>query len=322
MRNGIAVAGTVLVDKINVISAYPNSGNLTKILSVKKSTGGNIPNVGIDLKKICSSLPVLAIGRVGDDDDGRFILKVLSDNGLDVGGITLSKTQNTSFTDVMSVSRGERTFFTYMGACGEFGVDDFDFDSLDVKMLHLGYFLLLDKIDQGDGEVVLKRAKEKGIKTSIDVVSENSDRYKIVIPCLKYTDNLIINEIEASKIAGIEFTGNNLDKIAKKLLDYGVNERVIIHLPAYAVCLNKNGEFTIVPSLEIPRDFIKGTTGAGDAFCAGSLFGIYNNYTDKEILEFASMCAGVSLSSVDAVSGLCSHDKIVDICKKFNRKSM
>ncbi len=322
MRKGIAVAGTVLVDKINVINAYPNSGNLTKILSVEKSTGGNIPNVGIDLKKISKDLPVFAIGKVGDDDDGRFIAKTLCDNWLDVSGLTISKTENTSFTDVMSVSGGERTFFTYMGACGEFGYNDFDFDNLSAKMLHLGYFLLLDKIDQGDGEIILKKAQELGVKTSIDVVSENSDRYKLVIPCLKYTDNLIINEIEASKIAGIEYNGSNLHEIAKKLLDYGVKERVIIHLPTYALSLSKSGELTIVPSLEIPKDFIKGTTGAGDAFCAGALFGIYNDYTDKEILEFASMCAGVSLRTVDAVSGLASKEEIIEICKKFNRKKI
>lgn len=320
MRNGIAVAGTVLVDKINVISAYPKSGNLTKILSVEKSTGGNIPNVGIDLKKICPSLPVYAIGKVGDDDDGRFIIKVLSDNGLDASGITVSKTQNTSFTDVMSVSGGERTFFTYMGACGEFGEKDIDFDNLNAKMLHLGYFLLLDKIDQGDGEKILKRAKELGIKTSIDVVSENSDRYKLVIPCLKYTDNLIINEIEASKIAGIEYNGKNVKEIAEKLISLGVKDRVIIHMPSYAVSLNSNGDYTVVPSLDIPKDFVKGTTGAGDAFCAGSLYSIYNGYSDKEILEFASMCAGVSLSTVDAVSGLTTKEEILDICKTFKRK--
>ena len=322
MRKGIAVLGTLLVDKINVINAYPRVGNLTKILSVEMSTGGNIPNVGIDLKKICPDLPVYAIGKVGADADGEFLTKTLSENGLDVSGVTISKTQNTSFTDVMSVYGGERTFFTYMGACAEFGADDVDFTTLNAKMLHLGYFLLLDKIDSGDGEKILKKASELGIKTSIDLVSENSDRYKIVIPCLKYTDNLIVNEIEASKIAEIEYNGNNLFDIAKKLLYYGVRERVIIHLPSLAVCLNKNGEFAVVPSLDIPKDFIKGSTGAGDAFCAGALFGIYNGYSDKEILEFASMSAGVSLRTVDAVSGLASKEEILNICRGFKRKEI
>jgi sugar/nucleoside kinase (ribokinase family) len=114
----------------------------------------------------------------------------------------------------MSEVGGQRTFFTYPGASAEFGYDDVKFDTLP-SMLHLGYFLLLEKIDAGDGLRILKEAKERGITTSIDLVSENSDRYSLVLPCLKYTDNLIINEVEAGKLTGIEPTNENLPKIAK-----------------------------------------------------------------------------------------------------------
>ena len=48
MKSGIAVAGSILVDEINEISAYPNAGELTKIRSLKKSVGGCVPNVAID----------------------------------------------------------------------------------------------------------------------------------------------------------------------------------------------------------------------------------------------------------------------------------
>ena len=51
-RNGIAVAGTILLDKINEISAYPQCGELTKIQNVSFAVGGCVPNVAIDLKKI------------------------------------------------------------------------------------------------------------------------------------------------------------------------------------------------------------------------------------------------------------------------------
>lgn len=64
MKKGIAVAGTILVDKLNEISAYPNVGELTKITRVGKSVGGCVPNVSVDLKKICPALPVKAFGRI------------------------------------------------------------------------------------------------------------------------------------------------------------------------------------------------------------------------------------------------------------------
>ncbi|MBE5752832.1 MAG: carbohydrate kinase family protein [Clostridiales bacterium] len=320
MKDGIAIAGSILVDKINEISAYPNVGELTKIRSVKKAVGGCVPNVAIDLKKMAKDLTVKAVGKIGVDEEGEFVKKALAKDGVDVSGIVLGA-EKTSFTEVMSVTGGQRTFFTYAGASADFGLADVDFTALNVKMLHLGYFLLLDKVDNGDGEKMLKKAKELGVKTSIDLVSENSDRYSIVLPCLKYTDNLIINETEAGQLVGVEPTRENLRLIAEKLKAYGVTERVIIHTPDLGICLSENG-FTCVPSYSLPNGFIKGTTGAGDAFCAGALLGIYKGWSDKEILEFSSATAVMALSEADAVSGMRSEEEIREFCKNFRRKEI
>ena len=320
MKSGIVIAGSILVDKLNEISAYPKVGELTKIHSVKKAVGGCVPNVAIDLKRICPDLIVKAVGKIGNDEEGEFVTSVLKENSVTTEDIKLGQ-DKTSFTEVMSITGGQRTFFTYAGASADFGVDDVDLDALNVKMLHLGYFLLLDKMDNGDGLKLLKQAQEKGIKTSIDLVSENSDRYSLVLPCLQYTDNLIINEVEAGQLTGIEPKRENLREMAEKLKAYGVKERVIIHTPELGVCLSENG-FEVVPSYELPRDFIQGTTGAGDAFCAGTLLGIYKGWTDKEILEFGSASAVMALSNVDAISGMRTEEEIKEFCKDFKRKKI
>ena len=320
MKNGIAIAGSILVDNINEISAYPQAGELTKIKGVQKSVGGCVPNVAIDLKRICPDLIVKAVGKIGADENGEYVKEVLSKNGVEIEDISVG-TNKTSFTEVMSVTGGQRTFFTYAGASSDFGVNDVPMSALNVKMLHLGYFLLLDKIDNGDGELLLKKAKEQGVKTSIDLVSENSDRYSLVLPCLKYVDNLIINEVEAGALTGIEPKSENLVKIAQKLKACGVSERVIIHTPEMGVCVSEKG-VECVPSYALPDNFLVGTTGAGDAFCAGALFGIYQNKTDKEILEFASAVAVAALSSADATSGLREEKEIQELCKGFKRKEI
>lgn len=320
MKKGIAVAGSILVDKINEISAYPQAGELTKIKSVQKSVGGCVPNVAIDLKRICPDLTVKAVGKVGKDENGEYVKEVLSANGVDVANVSVGK-DKTSFTEVMSVTGGQRTFFTYPGASADFGADDVGRDALNVKMLHLGYFLLLDKIDGGDGEKLLKIARENNVKTSIDLVSENSDRYALVLPCLKYVDNLIINEMEAGALTGIEPKKENLVQIANKLKEYGVAERVIIHTPEIGVCVSEHG-VELVPAYALPENFIVGTTGAGDAFCAGALLGIYQEKTDREILEFASAAAVAALSQADATSGLCTVDEIKKLCNQFKRKEL
>ena len=320
MKSGIAVAGSILVDEINEISAYPQAGELTKINSVQKSVGGCVPNVAIDLKRLCPDLIVKAVGKVGADENGKYVNDVLFENSVDIENVSIG-TDKTSFTQVMSVTGGQRTFFTYAGASADFGKNDVPMSALNVKMFHLGYFLLLDKIDDGDGEKILKAAQEVGVKTSIDLVSENSDRYSIVLPCLKYVDNLIINEVEAGALTGIEPIKENLRAITEKLMFHGVKERIIIHTPELGVCLSKDG-FTCVPSYNLPKDFIVGTTGAGDAFCAGALLGIYQGKSNKEILEFASASAVAALSSTDATSGLRTEQEINELCKSLKRKEI
>lgn len=320
MKEGIAVVGTILVDSINEISAYPQAGELTKIKSVQKAVGGCVPNVAIDLKRLSPETIIKAVGKIGKDENGEYVKSVLSQNGVDISSVVIGE-DKTSFTEVMSVTGGQRTFFTYAGASADFGVEDVDLDGLNVKMLHLGYFLLLDKIDNGDGEKLLKLAKEQGIKTSIDLVSENSNRYSLVLPCLKYVDNLIINEVEAGALTGIEPKKENLVQIAQKLKEYGVAERVIIHTPEIGVCVSNTG-VELVPAYALPKNFIVGTTGAGDAFCAGALLGIYQNKTDKEILEFASAAAVAALSKADATSGLCTEEEIKELCKNLKRKEI
>lgn len=318
MKSGIAVAGSILVDEINEISAYPRAGELTKIKNAQKSVGGCVPNVAIDLKRLCPNLMVKSVGKVGADENGEYVKKVLSQNGVDVENVSVGA-EKTSFTQVMSVTGGQRTFFTYAGASADFGEKDVSMSALNVKMLHLGYFLLLDKIDNGDGEKILKAAQEAGVKTSIDLVSENSDRYSLVVPCLKYVDNLIINEVEAGKICGIDPLEGNLPEIAKTLKSMGVRERVIIHTPDLGLCYSENA-MCMVHSYKLPDGYIQGTTGAGDAFCAGALLGIYEEVSDVEILSMATVAATGALSTADATSGLKTYAELQEGCKDFKRK--
>ena len=320
-KKSIAVAGTVIVDRINEISAYPKSGELTQILGIQKAIGGCVPNVALDLKKICPALPVRVFGRVGEDEDGRYVRQTLTEGGLDVTGLLTDPAAPTSFTEVMSVTGGQRTFFTYSGASAAFGTEDVNFGEDLPEILHLGYFLLLQKVDDGDGLQILKNAKAQGICTSIDMVSENSNRYDLVKPCLPYTDYLIINELEAGMLTEMEPTNQNLPTIARKLREMGVRKKVIIHKPDCAVCLSDAG-LTKIPSYALPAGYIKGTTGAGDAFCAGALYGIYENWPDQQILEFASASAVMALGSADATSGLVEEQAIQAFCSQFSRQSM
>ena len=127
--------------------------------------------------------------------------------------------------------------------------------------------------------------------------------------------------MEAGKLTAIDPAAENLEKIARRLKEMGVRKKVIIHQPDRSVCLSDEG-FTCVPSYSLPDGFIKGTTGAGDAFCAGALMGIYHGWQDRKILEFASAVAAVALHSPDATGGLKTKEETEAFCAGFARQEM
>lgn len=301
----IIVAGSILVDKINGIDAYPKAGELTQIRSLARAAGGLVPNTGSDIRLLAPDIPVFAFGAVGDDDEGRSAREMLTKVGLDVSGVKTDSSAVTSFTDVMSVIGGERTFFTYPGASANWGFEDFPFDKVAKEdIVLLGYFLLLDKIDRGDGLKILKKLKELGAETAIDLVTENSDRYALVRECLPFVDYLIVNEIEASRICGKDLPD---EALCEELLNLGVLKRVIIHRSEKGTTLVRGGTPVVRPSFKLPPGFIKGKTGAGDAYCAGSLVGIYRGLPDEKILELGTLGAIGALSAPGATEGVKSE---------------
>lgn len=316
-KMGIAVAGTVIVDRINEIAAYPQSGELTQIVSVQKALGGCVPNVAMDLKRICPALSVRVFGRVGKDADGEYVRRVLGEANIDISGLQTDDGASTSFTEVMSVIGGQRTFFSYAGANAAFGKEDILFGDTLPDILHMGYFLLLQKIDKGDGVEILKAAKTKGVRTSIDLVSENSDRYALVKPCLPYTDYLVINELEAQRLSGVplrEENGalleENLPAALKALKQMGVSAWVVIHCPEAGFGMDEKDVFYEVPSLKLPAGYIKGTVGAGDAFCAGILYAAAMGKDMGWALKFGACTAAASLRAVGASEGVSSAEEI------------
>ena len=318
-RNGIAVAGNILTDEVKVIESFPEKGMLVNITAMSRAVGGSVPNTIISLAKIDPTLPLSAIGRRGDDEGGRYAEGEMQRCGVDTSGVLVDPTAPTGFSDVMTLrGTGERTFFHHRGANARFVPEDIPLDTLTCRMLHLAYIHLLDGFDAPDAEYgttlarFLKAAQERGIATSIDVVSSLNEQFAPVVKAaLPYTDNAIMNEIEACGVSGLpardgdgKLILENIRATMEQLMACGVGQRVIIHCPEAGFCLNRDGEFTVVPSLKLPAGYIKGTVGAGDSFCAGCLYGIYRSFTDAEILEFASGAAACNLAAEDSVSGM------------------
>ncbi len=331
--NGITIAGNIIVDVVNIIDVYPRKNMLVDIYSSKKAVGGCVCNTIIDIAKIDPSMKLTALGKVGNDGYGDYALDVMKSNGINIDKITRSTT-GTSYTQVMTEKdSGDRTFFTYKGANSDFDIDDVDVEALDCRMFHAGYILLLDKFDEADEEYgtrmarLLDRVQKRGIKTSIDVISEEGTRFREkVVPALKYCDYAILNETESCAVTGLEERNadgtlniENIKATMEKFLEYGVKEAVIVHSAEAGFMLEAGGNFTYVKSLKIDKSLIKGSTGAGDAYCGACLYGIHNGYESKRLLEFASCAAAASLFESDSVSGMKCKAEIEKMNEEFER---
>lgn len=330
-RTGITCGGNLIIDHVKLVDVWPDEGMLSFILEEHRATGGCAQNVLIDLARLETEIPLAGVGLVGDDDDGSYMLEQMKEHGIDTGRIRTLQDVASSYTDVVTVEKtGNRTFFHHKGANNHLDAQHFDFSGEKARIFHAGYILLLDGLDAPDPEFgtrmarVLKAARDAGCRTSVDVVSESSYRFeKLVLPALEYTDYLIVNEIEAGRTAGFkvrdksgDLNTGNLRSTLETLRGKGSLELVCIHFPEGAYGARRDGKPVFVPSHRMPDGSIKGTVGAGDAFCAGMLYGLHEEWDLERTMRFANAMAGVCLEGRDASSGMKPMDYVLRFMEK------
>lgn len=334
MRNGILVGGNWIIDLVKIIDVFPGEEKLANILAEYSSNGGSAYNVIKNLARLRVDFPLSAIGLVGDDERGRKIINECTDLGVNTDQLRVTCKSATSYTDVMSVqSVGKRTFFHYRGANALLDTCDFSLNNSE-KIFHLGYLLLLDRLDTigpnglTGAATILAEAKSKGFITTIDLVSENDCRFSTIVPlALPFVDIIFVNEFEAEMLSGLSgllHEGKvNLEKCyeaAATILEMGVNEWVLVHFPMGAIGLSKTGGKIFQSSLDVPANQIMGCVGAGDAFAAGVLIGIHNN-CDMQISLFYGVCVAAScLFQATSSDGILPLHETLSLAKKYGLK--
>ncbi len=327
---GITGAGNWILDWTKTIDIYPQQDTLANILLQESNNGGAAYNVLKDLAKLGAPFPLRGIGLIGDDEAGAYILEDCRKSGIDTDGLTVHESASTSYTDVMLVKdTGRRTFFHHRGANAYLDISHFNFDKIQSRILHLGYLLLLDRLDEflddnrTRASILLNRAKEGGMITSVDLVSESRDRFKtIVAPSLPYIDYLFLNEYEASKLTGIDLTSGSTDhrayeKALEKIFSGGILNWVILHFPDGVIARNREGNLLFKGSLILPENMIIGTTGAGDAFAAGALYGIHENWNMEQCIELGICAAAASLTHASCSDGIHPYNECLELKEKY-----
>jgi sugar/nucleoside kinase (ribokinase family) len=329
-RRGILAGGNWIIDHVKIIDAWPVQDALASILWQSSSNGGAPYNVLKNLARLGASFPLEAVGLVGDDENGRTILADCHAHHIDIRQLRTTSVAATSYTDVMTVEgTGRRTFFHQRGANAHLDVEHFDFSQTSARLFHFGYLLLLDQLDLlVDGRPraveVLRRARAAGLSTSIDCVSEDSQRFRAVIaPVLPWVDLFFANDFEAEKTTGIALRRGDsihpaaVEQAARLLLDAGVQSWVAIHFPEAVYARDVHGHGLWQPSLRIPPGAIAGAAGAGDALVAGVLFGVHEGWPMAECLRLGVCAAAGSLFDPTCSAGVLPVEQCLALAQHY-----
>lgn len=329
-KTGIAVAGSLIADTFYKIDTYPKQGLLTNIRDTVSHVGGT-GNLILDLAKLDADLPVKVSAVIGEGSNGRMIKRKLGEfQNIDLRNVTQKGRSSTTLV-MDALDTRQRTFFFQAAASDIYEEKYIDWEIIDAKIFHLEYLLLMKKVDAWDSEFgthgarILHDARARGMKTSIDAVSEQGSRASAVVSAaLKYTDYCSINEVEAEAATGLCLTAlEGIDEVKvkealRRLAGMGVSEWAVIHSPTCGYgydCREK--QFVKVPSLSLPEGYIKGSNGAGDAYCSGILYGAYKGKTLQEAMELGTACAACSLSETNGTDGMRTYREVMEVYQKM-----
>jgi len=330
-RSGILAAGNWIVDHVKLIDTWPSEETLAIIGRETQGMGGAPPNVLAGLARLGAKFPLSGAGIVGYDAAGDWILEQCAKLGIDTGLIIRTHEGPTSYTDVMNVERtGRRTFFHQRGVNALLGPESIYLASSSAKLFHLGYLLLLDRLDQPGkskgtaAAELLDSASRLDFITSVDVVSEESNRYpRIVLPALPHVDLVFLNEFEAGHVFSTEIRVNGkidsseLLKTAHALISAGIRQWVVIHFPEGVLAVSHQSKTIFQPSVRLPGEKIIGSTGAGDAIAAGILLGFHEDLPMERCLEIGVCAAAASLRHPSATEGIEAVEECLRLGQEF-----
>jgi len=300
--------GNALVDALNILK----SDDLLKELGLPKGsmqlvdaeTSANIQKKSEDLEKEMASggsaantihglanlgVETAFIGTVGNDDIGNFFINDLKKSGIKPL-LNISSTPS-GLANAMVSPDGERTFGTFLGAAIELSTKDLKPEQFAGNdLLHVeGYLVLNHDLLEG----ILKIAKDNGLEISLDlasynVVEDNLEFLKKMVE--QYVDIVFANEEEAKAFTGLE-PEDALNELAK------VTKVAVVKVGSKGSMIKTNNETTYV---DVEPTEVVDTTGAGDLYAAGFLYGYVNNMSDDKSGKIGAMLASKVIADYGA----------------------
>lgn len=300
-KNNVTIIGPAIVD----ILAGPIDEKLFTLGSIpmneiKMSFGGNAYNEACVLSRF--GIDVDMISKVGNDEAGNRVVQTIHSLGVGTDHVKIENGVSTSINIVLFDSQGERRFLTNPKSSqrvfSEKDIRDAITDCAPVVCFSCMFISPL--LDIPAMERLFRKIKKK--KQRILIVdmtkAKNGETIQDLKPILPYIDYLLPNEEEISVLGS-----GSTEESAKELLRLGVG--------CVIVKRGKNGctVFTMENTFSVAAfhtNCAVDTTGAGDSFAAGFIYGLLNGNTLTECAQFANATASCCVEHVGATDGILS----------------
>ncbi|MBS1266249.1 MAG: Nucleoside kinase [Candidatus Woesearchaeota archaeon] len=261
--------------------AYP-AGEKLLIKHIKFMTGGGGTNTAFAFSKLGHNVGYL--GKIGKDDGGRRIEKLLKQNKIKFLGVIADGM--TSYSVILDSIEHDRTILTYKGV-----MDTFEFKEINTKKLKTNWFYFSALVEKSYD--VLERLAEFAQNKDINIVFNPSSYLakkgsKYLEKVLKNTHVLILNKEEAEMVVG----SGSIQDLLEKIRETGPEIAVITDGKKGAYCSDGRQKLYIkAHGVEVVE-----ATGAGDAFASGFTSGLIR----KKDLKF---CLQLGLANAESVIG-------------------
>lgn len=283
------------------VSRIPPKQDVDLIEEIRLTVAGTAAGTSVDLAKL--GLSVLAMGAIGKDSIGDFIVHTMSRYGIETRGLARKPGVQTSSTMLPIRANGERPALHVLGANAQLTEADIDLAAIrQTRHLHLGGTYLMAKLDGAPTARILRDAKENGLTTTLDLIQiDRPDLLKVLEPALPYVDFFMPGLDEARQICG----RSERHEVIQFFLDRGVGHTVF-KMGAEGSSIaggDAPGEIR-VPAFETT---VVDSTGCGDAYCAGFIVGLLNKWDLERSARLGTAAAAL------VITGLGSDAGIVDL---------
>lgn len=299
----VICAGIIVADHIcTPIDHLPIAGELVRTDGIQLAIGGCAANTSVDLAKL--GVAATIVGRVGNDSYGELIRNMLNRAGVATGHVSKVADCETSQTMIVLVKGQDRRFVHSFGANAHFTAEDIQLDQFaSAKVLYVGGYLLMPKVEPAALALALKSAQQAGIKTVLDVgIPGPGDYVSKLTSVLPFVDVFLPNEDEGRIIL------NEADPYeqARRFRDMGARTVVITRGEQGSILLS--GDLKIKAGI-FQVNYVDGS-GSGDAFDAGFIYGLLNNNDLPTCLTMASALGASCVQAIGTTPGVFNRTEL------------